>query len=131
MQPTLVRRWSCCLGCTINSSDRGKLYSYDGRAPLQCAESVGRRFLVEIFLHRDMPKWPQQYRDYLSDLGFSLPPVPKASTASNAASMTPSLVSESFDRTLVEGCCELDSLLQKETIYSRGCRIVPITKDDR
>jgi hypothetical protein len=40
------------------------------------------------------------------------------------------MVSEPFDRTLVEGCCELGSLLQKKTRFSRGCRVVPITRDD-
>ena len=94
------------------------------------AESVGRRFLIEIFLHRDTPKWPQQYRDYISFLGFSLPLVPEVGTTSGAASAIPCLVSESFDRALVEGCCELGSLLQKKTRFSRGCRIFPVRKDD-
>ena len=39
-------------------------------------------------------------------------------------------VRPSTDRTLVEGCCELGSLLQRKTKFSRGCRVVPITKDD-
>jgi hypothetical protein len=113
-----------------DSSDVGKLFAYDGRVPFQCAESVGRRFLVEVFLHRDAPTWPQHYRDYLTGLGFSLPPKSEASVASGTVSSTFSLVSEPFDRTLVEGCCELGSLFQKKTRFSRGCQVVPITKDD-
>ena len=31
---------------------------------------------------------------------------------------------------LVEGCCEYGSLLQQRTRFSRGCKVVPITKDD-
>ena len=37
----------------IDSSDQGKLFACDGRAPYQCAASVDRRFLVEVFFHRD------------------------------------------------------------------------------
>ena len=54
----------------------------------------------------------------------------ETNAASGMVSSTPSMVSESFDRTLVEGCCELGSLLQKKTRFSRGCQVVPITKDD-
>ena len=40
------------------------------------------------------------------------------------------LISQPSDRTLVEGCCELGSLLQQATKASKGCKVVPITKDD-
>ena len=40
------------------------------------------------------------------------------------------LVSEPIGRVLVEGCCEPGSLLQQKTKFSRGCKIVPISRDD-
>ena len=66
---------------SIDSSDRGRLFAYDGRALYQCAESVGRR----IFLHKDTPNWPQQHRDYLTSPGFCLHAVPGGGVTSSAA----------------------------------------------
>ena len=41
---------------TIKSSDHGMLYAYDGRALHHSAESTGRGFLMEFFLHSHAPK---------------------------------------------------------------------------
>ena len=115
---------------SIDSSDRRKTCAYDGRAPYPCGESVGKRFLVEAFLHRDTPKWPQQHQDYLKEFGFVLPSASDNRVASDSVTAAPSMVSESFDHSLIEGCCKLGSLLQSKTKFSRGRRVIPTTKDD-
>ena len=51
-------------------------------------------------------------------------------SAASGADLSHSVVSKPFDRALVEGCFNWGSLLQKGTEFFRGCRVVPITKDD-
>ena len=132
----------------INSNDTGKMFVYDGRGSFDSEQSSGTRFLVEAFMHDGVPKWTAEYRQYLTTLGFRLPASGSGGDASAAAEGSSNsggdastaveqganvyrcLLSEACDRVLVEGCCEKDSLLQKRTKYSRGCRVVPITKDD-
>ena len=77
---------------SIDSSDRGKLFAYHGRAPYQSAESVGQRLQVDVFLHRDTSSWPQQHRDYLKSLGFGLPAAPGTYTTSGFSAVAPALL---------------------------------------
>ena len=116
--------------------------------------SPGRSFLVEAFLP-DVSRLSCEQKQYLTTLGFRLSveggagsslcdsELPVAggagftsggntkTTADNPGGCYKALVSQTFDRTLVEGCCEVNSLLQRsKSKYSRGCRVVPVTKDD-
>ena len=133
----------------VNSNDTCAMFVYDGRDSFWSEPSTGQRFLVEAYLHDDVPNWTDEHCKYLTTLGFRLPasgsiaevssvpagdgvnPVAPGPAGAGADKCVYScLVSESHDRVLVEGCCEYDSLLQKRTKFSRGCKVVPITKDD-
>ena len=125
----------------VTSSDRRKMFVYDGCSPYQCEAAISHRFLLEVYLLRNTEKWSQQQRDYLGSLGFRLPPVAavvapsgvaggSGTCATSGARASTSMVSKPFDRILVEGCCDPGSLLQRKTRFSRGCRVVQITEDD-
>ena len=101
--------------------------------------STGQQYLVEVFLHSDTNTWSEESRVYLSQLRFRLPPAggsvasdatAKATGDASIAGAVAHWESKEHDRVLVEGCCEPGSLLQKRTKYSKGCKVVPITKDD-
>ena len=126
----------------VQSSDTGKMFVYDGRGSFTSEESTGQRYLVEAFLDKNTPKWEDEHKEYLASLGFRLTlaragesglsgaDADSGGSGPSADSIYHALVSQSFDRVLVEGCCEKDSLLQRKTKYSRGCKVVPTTKDD-
>ena len=129
-----------------------KMWVVDGRGSFVPEETAGPSFLVEAFMP-DLTRTSCEHKQYLDSLGFRLsccagsagislaesrPSVvggtgtsDKAGpTANNPGGCYKALVSQPFDRVLVEGCCEPGSLLSKPTKYSRGCKVIPITKDD-
>ena len=133
-------------GC-IHSSDTMKMFAFNGRGSFRSEESTGERFLVEIFTTAGTDQWSDDYKSYLVSLGFRLSlddatpasrrGVPGGGTVTAPASRSgdgcpcyQALASQAHDRVLVEGCCEPGSLLQEKTKFSKGCQVVPITKDD-
>ena len=129
---------------------------YDGRGTAHTEASTGQRFLLEVFRPAGVSAWSHEYKQYLASLGFRLShePAGSASTASSSGTVAAgsvsgdaggasaagdpgadaccykALISQLHDRVLVEGCCEPGSLLQQRTKHSRGCKVVPITRDD-
>ena len=100
--------------------------------------------------------WSSGCKQYLTSLGFNLGAAVGNGTASGTVADAGGLdagsasgtgvhddprlhdktecykafISQDHDRVLVEGCCEPGSLLQARTKFSRGCKVVPVTKDD-
>ena len=140
----------------IRCSDTQKIFTYNGRSPFQSEAATGERFLVEVFTTAGAENWHREYKQYLASLGFNLGAAVGDGTASgtvtnaggldagsasgtgvqddpklpDATECYKAFISQDHDRVLVEGCCEPGSLLQAKTKFSRGCKVVPITKDD-
>ena len=126
----------------FSSSDTGRMLVYDGRGSFDSEQSSGQRLLIEAFYHRDTPKWEDEHKKHLATLGFRLALAGAGESGLSGTdartgesglsgdSIYHALVSQPHDRVLVEGCCENGSLLQRKTKFSRGCKVVPITKDD-
>jgi len=143
----------------VQFRDTCTMYAYDGRSTFKSESSTGQRFLVEVFQPAGTQHWSADYKQYLTALGFRLSldlpgsasaavdqsacsedaksigdtggasAAGKPTTASDECCYS-AFVSLPTDRILVEGCCENGSLLQRRTKFSRGCKVVPITKDD-
>ena len=127
------------------------VFVVDSSRPPPPGESGGQSYTVEAFMP-DLAASSGEDRQYLASLGFRLPrngddvvssvgnrpPMAGGAVATCLAEPTAkdpggylkALISEPFNRNLVEGCCEPGSLLQRQTKASRGCRVIPVTKDD-
>ena len=132
-------------GCT-HSNDTMKMFAFNGRGSFRSEESTGERFLVEVFTTAGTAEWSDDYKSYLEELGFRLSlgdtfasgsvdqgggtTAGPASRIGGGCPCYQALASKDHDRVLVEGCCEPGSLLQEKTKFSKGCKVVPITKDD-
>ena len=140
----------------VRSTETGVLHVFDGRGSFRLEEATSQWFLVEVYLPAGADTWSQEYRLYLQSLGFRLShtaggsggasaagePVAGRSAPGGSGSASAArdpeagaqrykaLISVPHDRVLVEGCCDNGSLLQQRTKFSRGCKVVPITRDD-
>ena len=131
--------------------ERHTIRVVDGHGSHTPVESVGQSFLVEAFMP-DLAHADDEHKQYLKSLGFKLSrggvagdtavgsgsasvggagvTKDRGPTANNPGGCYKALVSQAFDRVLVEGCCEHNSLLQRKTRFSKKCKVIPITKDD-
>ena len=113
-------------GSPIKFAESGQGLFIDGSKPHYSEPFTGTRVSVVAFLHKETESLSMKDRCYLRYLGFQF--------GGPGSDVFPcgirGCTGEEPQRTIVEFCCEPDSLMGQPTEASCGCLVVRLTADD-